>query len=275
MKILVPTDFSDCAYTAFKAASKIANLLDAEIILFHNISLPDSWSKVSSKKSQLNQAYDYLKDYSVQSLSQVLKSADCIGLDCQSEVEYGNFLENMNKMIQKHQVELIVMGSHGASGKNEWFIGSNAQKVVRHIETDTLIIKNPMPQKIKNAVFVTDISVRDQKAFIEFLKYVDYFKIDKIHLLCVDTESWYSQPKALIDAAFKDYKKLADGYQCETHFFRDYSIDSGVRNFTQQKEIDLIAMANHHTNPFKRFFVGSNIEMIVNHSNVSVLTIDS
>ena len=32
---------------------------------------------------------------------------------------------------KKHGVDFIVMGSHGASGKNEYFIGSNTQKVIR------------------------------------------------------------------------------------------------------------------------------------------------
>ena len=43
---------------------------------------------------------------------------------------------------EAYEVDLIVMGSHGASGLNEWLIGSNAQKIVRLAHCPVLTIKN-------------------------------------------------------------------------------------------------------------------------------------
>ena len=50
--------------------------------------------------------------------------------------------EQINAASTDLGADLIVMGSHGASGIKEMFVGSNAEKVVRTSEVPVLVIKN-------------------------------------------------------------------------------------------------------------------------------------
>ncbi len=57
--------------------------------------------------------------------------------------EKGYFLESIRKHVQKNKVELIIMGTKGASQLVEFFMGSNAGDVITKVECDVLVI----PQK--------------------------------------------------------------------------------------------------------------------------------
>ena len=61
-----------------------------------------------------------------------------------SKQVYGALIESIRIYCDENDIDLIVMGSHGISGKNEYFIGSNTQKVVRKIHVPVLVIKNPI-----------------------------------------------------------------------------------------------------------------------------------
>jgi hypothetical protein len=95
-----------------------------------------------------------------------------------------------------------------------------------------------------------------------------------VHILSIDTLGWFNQPGVVIKEAFKEFESLALGFKCKTHFYKDYSVDAGIRHFCKEKQIELVAISNHNRNPIKRFFQGSNVEMLVNHSEVPVLSID-
>ena len=84
---------------------------------------------------------------------------------------------------------------------------------------------------------------------------------------------YLTQPTFIMQSALKDYKKIAKDYNVSTHFIKDFSIDSGVRHFVEDHKIDLIGIANSFKHPIKRIFNGSNVEVIVNHSKVPVITI--
>ena len=92
--------------------------------------------------------------------------------------------------------------------------------------------------------------------------------------MSVDTSAWFSQPTILMHAAIEDFKEIASEYDCKTHFYKDYSIDAGIRHFVEEHGIDLIGISNQSKNKIKRFFQGSNVEMLVNHCDAAVLSME-
>jgi nucleotide-binding universal stress UspA family protein len=61
---------------------------------------------------------------------------------------------------------------------------------------------------------------------------------------------------------------------CHRHVYKDLSIDEGVRSFSKEIKADLVAISNHERHPIKRMLIGSNVELLINHSELPVLTID-
>ena len=66
---------------------------------------------------------------------------------------------------QKHNADLIVMGSHGATGIKEFFVGSNTEKVVRHSEIPVMVIKKRMEKfNPTSFAFASDLNTEGASA---------------------------------------------------------------------------------------------------------------
>ena len=74
--------------------------------------------------------------------------------------------------------------------------------------------------------------------------------------------------------AMKEFQKLAAPLHAEIHLYRDFTIDNGIRFFASEIGADLIVISNHHRHPLKRIFIGSNVEAVVNHAELPVLSMD-
>lgn len=274
MKILCPTDFSTVAGYAFDTACMLAKQLGAELHLFHS----------TEEGSDLGKAYDAeayapyqqtMKAAAEGQLDLLKKTALSRKVEVTTHLHYGRFLENIEQLVAQLPFDFVVMGSHGASGKREWLMGSNAQKVVRRLHTNVLIIKNPLTRlHLEKAVFASGLLPEDQQAFRDFLKLADLLRIKEVHVLSIHTSGLFNPPKIVMHEALKDFKAIAEGYACQTHYYDDVSIEAGIRHFTQENHMDLIAISNHLRHPLKRIFSGNTVEMVVNHADVPVLSID-
>src|SRR5690606_39285832 len=80
------------------------------------------------------------------------------GLSVSQILRLGRTFDLVNEVAISNDVDLIVMGSHGASGFKEVFIGSNTEKVVRTSEIPVLVIKNEETHTFfENVVFAIDL----------------------------------------------------------------------------------------------------------------------
>ena len=273
--ILVPTDFSDCATYAADLGIAFSEFFDATLHLLACIDIPLNWEELSAEeKEKMPEATQRFKNANVL-LEEWRKKAKSRGVDLQIHIEGGGLLGNIVREVAENQVDFVVIGSHGASGKQEYFIGSNTQKVIRRLHVPIFVIKQPIEEySFKNVIFASNFDAKDKEPFQHFLKFIEWFTPETIHLLAVNTGGWFNQPTLLMKEAMKDFKELCGDQPCKTHFYRDLSVDVGVRHFAEEIHADLIVISNHHRRPLKRIFSGSNVEALVNHCDIPVLSID-
>ncbi|MFT6865781.1 MAG: hypothetical protein ACJA08_000606 [Cyclobacteriaceae bacterium] len=65
---------------------------------------------------------------------------------------YGQSKEEIFRFINKQDIDLVVMGSHGARGIKELFVSSNAQQVARYSDAPVLILKKKIDTIISSHV---------------------------------------------------------------------------------------------------------------------------
>ena len=272
--ILVPTDFSVFAKYAFDLAVQIADSENAKLHLFHSAALPDKWLSLPDeerKKDAINSQKAHNINVLLEELKAVCKKQN---IDFRTIVAGANLVFNLKKYVEQEEIDLIVMGSHGVSGKQEYFIGSNTQKVIRSVHRPILIIKEALKDiSFKKVVFASGFEEREQESFRRFIKFVKGSN-PEVHLLAINTSSFFSQPSMIFYEAMDDYKKLAEPLVCKKHFYNDISVEAGIRHFAESIDADLIAISYRYRHPIKRMFQGSNVELLINHSRVPVLTID-
>ena len=141
-KILVPVDFTETSETVISKATTLAKLLKADLLLLHVVAyngggfsiLPDVKSdlptiaeieKLVSKKMDDMQA-DIRKKY---------------GITPEVYVSTGNIDSEVIDFSKNKKIDLIIMGTHGASGYKEMFIGSNSQRIVTLSEVPVLTMQ--------------------------------------------------------------------------------------------------------------------------------------
>ncbi len=147
-KILVPTDFSEKAENALKVAAQLAKKFNAEIYLFHmHGAAMQIWSNPAgdTRSNDLPEAIFFMK-LAKKRFDELLSRPYLKGLKVHDTVEINKAFDGIMETSRKHDCDFIIMGSQGATGFKEMFIGSNTEKVVRTSEVPVLVVKNEHPR---------------------------------------------------------------------------------------------------------------------------------
>tara|TARA_R110000850_G_scaffold199977_1_gene326156 strand:+ start:60064 stop:60888 length:825 start_codon:yes stop_codon:yes gene_type:complete len=269
-KILVPTDFSKQAEQALKVAAQLARKHNSEIYLLHMLELPLNLVDAANNGGSLPESIFFMK-LAHKRFEEVLSADYLEGITVYETVQFQEAFDGIIGEANKHEVDLIVMGSHGASGFKEMFIGSNTEKVVRTSNIPVLVIKNEHTKfSINNFVFATDFSDECKKPFKEAIKFAEAVGAT-LHLLFINTATNFM-------TTMEAQKVMADfmkGIEIDSHtlnIYNDTSVEKGVLNFAQSINADLIGMATHGRKGLSHFFNGSVSEDLVNHAKRPVIT---
>ena len=274
MKILVPTDFSECADYALDFAIQLVKLNGGSICLFHAASLSEDLPGINDDSHLLERVKEAVSVRLLEKFDQTLARFEGQNLDISTKLVFGDYLDSVLAFDESQNFDLMVVGSYGASGKREWFIGSNTQKLVRKAGKNIFVIKNPVQSlQFDKVLFPSSLTKEDEKAFLHFLELIEPFGVKEVHILAINTSGWFNQPGPLMLELLKDFKSLVKQYECKTHFYADYSVEAGIRHFSEEHGIKMIGISNMVSSPVKRLFQGSNVEMLVNHSDLPVLAI--
>jgi nucleotide-binding universal stress UspA family protein len=269
-RILVPTDFSQHAENALRVAAQIAREHNSEIILLHMLELPRQGIDVIGGSSSIPEIM-FFKNKAFSKLEKLANEDFLEGISISEIVQFEKALDGIIDTSRKNNVDLIIMGSHGSSGFQEMFIGSNTEKVVRTSDIPVLIIKNSIPDfKAGNFVFASDFSKEIKKPFKQLIEFANLFN-SHLYLVMINTPNSFKPTHAaekIMDDFIKEYK--LDRYSL--HTYNDANVEKGILNFANSVNADLIGMSTHGRTGFAHFFNGSISEDLVNHAARPVMT---
>lgn len=269
-KILVPTDFSEQAENALKVATQLAKKFDSEIYLLHMLELPLQEMDVMNTPTALPEAMFFVK------LAQ-RKFEDLLARDYLKGIKVRDVVKNYPSFTSvidtchELDVDLIVMGSHGTSGFMEMFVGSNAEKVVRTSDLPVLVIKDRHAEfTIDRFVFASDFKMDNKETYRQAIEFAKAFDA-KMYLVMVNTANNFLST-AEANKRIHDFINAYDFKNYSVHIYNDESVESGVLNFAQEIDADLIGISTHGRQGIAHFFNGSIGEDVVNHSKRPVIT---
>ncbi|HLV14360.1 MAG TPA: universal stress protein [Xanthomarina sp.] len=269
-KILVPTDFSTEAENALKVAAQLAKRYDGEIYLIHLLELPLTQIDALSQQSELPEAMFFMK-LAHKKFKEILAKDYLKGIKVHDIVDFNQSFTGISKIAKEKGADLIVMGSHGASGFKEMFIGSNTEKVVRTADVPVLVIKNEHKNfALHDIVFASDFKKDSKETYRQATELAKAFHA-KLHLLLVNTASNFTtttEAKARILDFIADY----DYKNYTINIFNDENVEQGILNFSHIISADLIGISTHGRQGIAHFLNGSISEDLVNHANRPVIT---
>ncbi|TQD39603.1 universal stress protein [Haloflavibacter putidus] len=273
-RILVPTDFSTHAENALKVAAQIAKKNKAEIFLLHMLELPlelmDPTTQQQAAQNNPPEALFFMK-LAHKRFNEIMEADFLEEVTVHETVQFHQAFEGIMEVAEDKSIDLIVMGSQGATGLKEVFIGSNTEKVVRNSNIPVLVIKEELPIfDVENFVYASEFEEKNKKSFKEA---VDFSKSinAKLHLVYVNTANKF-QTSESIENRIKTFLKEVDLENYSFSIYNDNTIEEGILNFARKTNAGLVGISTHGRKGLAHMLNGSISEDLVNHADIPVIT---
>lgn len=273
-KILIPVDFSETSMIAIEHGAFTAQLFKAELVLLHVVE--KHWEKFSVVSPELrvdapsdltNAIEKRLEEVAADIKQKYGVSSVCITSD-------GAIYAEIISIAKEHNADLIVMGTHGTSGIVEFFLGSNAYKVVTESSCPILTVR-AFSNKLgfKNIVLPIDDSSHSRQKVNHAVVLAKNFAA-KIHILGLsDTDD---------NSELKHFEKKLDGIadyitKCGIPYSRK-TINGGNQakvsyDYAKTVNADLIVIMTDQDENITGRLLGTYAQQVVNHSKIPVLSV--
>lgn len=271
--ILVPCDFSKPAINAFRFALDIAGKSKGTVYLLNVIELPAIHDPIimpviSFEKEFLSE----LKEKTSKEFDKIINRYKPDAVEVKTEVTFGAVSRMIQDFIKRKKIDIVIMGSHGATGIREYFIGSNAEKIVRNSPVPVLVLKDAYKGPVENIVFPNTLETEKQDKLITKVKELQAFFKATVHILYVNTPTNFTADNITLERLRQFAKQFA---------FRNYTLnvynypseENGIIQFTDQIKGDLVAMGTHGRKGLAHFLNGSLAEDVVNHARFPIWTL--
>jgi len=266
--ILVAIDFSKNAEHALEYALMYAKKLNAEIKLI--------WvDNTTSDESVIDTIEGDLRREKKSYMNELIKKFET-QLNRKMEVLFrkGRVYQEITKAARQIEADMIFTGTHGVSGFEQYWIGSNAYRIVTQAPCPVVTIRSDYQiSAIKNMLLPLDSSL-ETKQKMPFACEVAMLFDAVIHLLVM-----YNTPLSVIR---KRIDKIADDAEtCLKEKNVNYIIErieadniaSSILEYAEQKEIDLITIMTDQGTTTANKFLGPYAQQLINNSMIPVMSL--
>ncbi|HTE32938.1 MAG TPA: universal stress protein, partial [Chryseolinea sp.] len=200
-----------------------------------------------------------------------IKSQFALDVPLITTVTYGNPPMMILDYIEKNQIELVVMGTKGASGLRELLIGSTAEKIVRRSACPVITVRKYTGLKsIRNIVFANSLE-DDQERLVAGVKGLQHLLSATVHLVWINTPGNFTADTITM-VKLKDFARRYMLANYTLNVFNDSEEETGVINFAHMISGDMIAMGTRGRKGINHILSGSVTEDVVNHVDCPIWT---
>jgi nucleotide-binding universal stress UspA family protein len=272
--ILIPTDFSKTGLLALEHASFMGRLFKANLYLLHVIET----DKLSYSVYDAEINLPTIKEID----TIVLKKLNDIAVKLKKEFSltvkvlcsHGSISAEIVEAVNANDIDLVIMGTHGISGFDELFIGSNAHKTVTICPCPVISVQSHAKKiGFTNIVVPINDDLHSRQKVDYALTLAKKYN-SKIHILGLLDKNGDTDPlklKIKLESVEKVVKKTGLTYECKT--VTDDNQAAATLKYSKKVKADLIVVLTGHESKLTGIFLGAFAKQIVNHSKIPVMSI--
>ncbi len=276
--ILFPTDFSDAASNAFIYALQMADKLGASITTLHAYQRPNLGK--ANIPHTLTQVYESIQieefeDYkdSIPLLRNIAAEYNLDQVPLQHVMKEGETIPTVLRFAKENNIELIVMGTEGASGFVEIFKGSVAGEILEKANCPVLVVPEDakFDGSIDRIAFTTEFSDEEKKALPVIQSLAQAFDAK---VFCVNADIGHTEPYA---HRMEKLQEEISGIYTNMEFtvIDAMDIESAISQFVENHQIDILAMLTHKRSFLQELFNYSMTKKMAYHLDTPVLAIQA
>src|SRR5215471_4960678 len=140
-RIVVPTDFSECAEGAWALAQRVAAMSGAELVLVHVLVEAPLFSENALTMDRVRGVYEAARTWGQRSLDAWMEQARAKGINVRVALRTGAPYREIVDLATDEHADLVVIGTHGRGGIDRALLGSVADRVLRLAPCPVLTVR--------------------------------------------------------------------------------------------------------------------------------------
>lgn len=274
-KILFPTDFSKASLNAFSYALRFAAKIDAEIITLHVYELPPAiaienydFLLETYRVTELTEFEDYKSE--VPRLRKIAEKLDLGHIQLKHVLRQGDAVLEILDTIKEDKPDFVIMGTRGASGFKEVFLGTVAERVINQSRVPVLAIpENAKFKGIKKILFLAELEKLEMDMLAKVCHLADTFNA-AIEVLQVKP---YKEDNETI--VLNNWKERFKNEKVHFTIIHSNATEDMITDYISIYHIDVTAMVVHHKDLWQRLFLNSLSRNLAYHTTIPFLSIPS
>ena len=250
-RVLVPVDGSPQSIVAFKAAISFAQKFGSHLVTVH---IDEKGVNEQGLRNMLDQ---HANGYNYHYMHKA-----------------GSVHKEIIHAAKETDSELIVMGTHGVSGFQEFWMGSNANKVVTQATCPVLTMREDVANvQFKNIVLPIDTSFESRQKVPSALQIALKFGAT-VHVLGVSGDKDKEAEHKINTYTRQVIHSLEEkGVKTISHRLLGGNITKNTIDYAEKAKADLVMIMTEQELQMGSFFLGKFAQQMVNHSSIPVMSI--
>lgn len=269
--ILFPTDFSSNANRALEYAVEIASLTGATLNLL-NIYTP-----IVSKDNVYSALItDEIADAKREAHEKLTVITDTIAneypsVNSNAMVNVGEPVQEILNLAEAAKVDLIIMGTLGASNLSKMIFGSNTASIIEKSVCPVLAVPSGCTYRPpKRILFATNFSFNDLEGVKKLTLIAQAFDAEII-LGYVDVSIDEDTDETSMENFFNEAKAVTSYPKISYKVVSDHNVSMGLDNIIEDADIDLFALSTQKRTWFEKIANPSLTKKISHHTNIPLL----
>ncbi|WP_298516798.1 universal stress protein [uncultured Kordia sp.] len=271
-KILLPTDFSDNALSAIMYTLKLYQHEKCTCYLLNSSNVKSSRISSFSNKLLTTMIENAKKDV-LQLKAQIESTNSNSNHTFEAIISIENLDDAIETYIQKYDIDLVVMGTKGATGAKEILFGSNTTKIFKKVKScPVLAIPNNYTFEVpKQIAFPSDFNRDCDAKELHYLKNLADLHRSKIRIIHINENQLLNKKQENNLATLNEYLK---NYEHSFHLIPNYATkETSIQDFIEELGIDMLAMVNYSHSFIDSILREPVIKKIAFHLKVPFLVI--
>jgi nucleotide-binding universal stress UspA family protein len=275
-KILIPTDFSKNAWNAVTYAADLYKDTTCDFYLLHSFqnSVPSKKDLIDADAASLT--FQREKTKSDDGLAKVM---EMLGFRNENEKHIYTVISVQNypydaikEIVAKRDIELVVMGTKGASNYKGTHFGSNTIHVMEHLRSCP-VLGIPMEAtiaRVKEIVFPTSFKTHYKRK--ELFHLVELSQLHDATICVLHVSDNEELTKNQLESK-QLLEECLEGATCSLHHISGSNVASGVKYFVESRNSDMIAFINRKHTLFSTLFSTPMVKELGMFSKVPLLVL--
>ncbi len=275
--IVLPTDFSDNAWNAIFTAVKLYAELECKFYILHAYE-PQALNMLGRKGQQrLGIIYDSLSEYSRQELDKILlylkKNHHNPKHSFEAVSKSDTLEEVLEQIMAEKDIDLICMGTQGATGAKQVFMGSTTVKVLKKI-SNCAILAVPDDynfQSLKSLAFPTDFSKKYEKHQLSPMTELASLWKTKIQIVHVAVEFELNEQQLINQKLLKE--RLDDLNVTFYNIDFEANVEHTLEKFMEDTRIEMMALVQYKHSFWEKIIGEPVVKKMTFHTKVPLLVL--